>query len=376
MRKGRTTMKITAKAKVMSLFLAAALLTSCQASVKTPSDGEADTDIGEVKTDVKVETDDGSDSDSNESNKSNKSNESNKSTQPENEKDSDDKPDNGLQLKNPLKRKDNLNFVEEAGFAVNYLPTDDNLAVDEIYFIEGTGIAEIRMGTVDEAVFTYRIAVETAEDISGVYNSSASEETLTVCGVEEVKISQFDTNYLARWNYDGFSYSLYAECCAEDEFRGTLDKLILYTMVDTEEQRLLGILHTGYDKSRGPVPEADAEFDYGGYGDGEDHGVIPYEFESVIAVNEGSYVSVNLAYFGEDGTVYSDEIDSAVASKDFFCVRIGDFIPETMPTYTVDVYYDRYVGTAYIMYDGRGERPTFPIYADETRTSKTPFLFD
>ena len=363
--KGRITMKITTKAKLVSLFLAAALLTSCQVSVKSPSDGETDTDIGEVKTDVKAETDDGVGSEATEP-----------ENKPDSEKATDDKSGNGLQIANPLKKKDNLSFVEEAGFAVNYLPTGDGLVVDEIYFIDGTGIAEIRMGTETEAVFTYRIAVENGEDISGVYNSSASEETLTVCGIEGVKISQFDTNYLARWNYDGFSYSLYAECCAEDEFRDTLDKLILYTMVDSEEQVLLGILHTGYDESRGPVPEADAEFDYGGYGDGEDHGVIPYEFESVIAVNEGSYVSVNLSYFGEDGTVYSDEIDSAVANKDFFCVRIGDFIPEAMPTYTVDVYYDRYVGTAYIMYDGRGERPTFPIYADETRTAKEPFLFD
>ena len=53
---GRTTMKITTKAKLVSLFLAAALLTSCQVSVKSPSDGETGTDIGEVKTDVNAET--------------------------------------------------------------------------------------------------------------------------------------------------------------------------------------------------------------------------------------------------------------------------------------------------------------------------------
>ena len=343
-------MKITTKAKVLSLLLAAALLTSCTPFVTLPDNGEKNP----------VESGDAS-------------GETTVGENAENER--KDNSAGGVQLKNPLKSKDNLDFTEEAGFAVNFLPTGDCLVTD-IYYIDGTGIAEIRMNSVDEAVYTYRISMLTDEGISGVYTSFDSTETLTVCGVEGVKFSVSDSSQLAEWSYDDFSYSLYSEECTEEEFRDTLDNLILYTMVDRDEKKLLGILNTNYDGLRGPVPEPDKEYDFGGYGDGEDHGVIPYEFESIIVPEEGSYITVCKFDFKEDGTEYLTEIDSLSATKDYFCVRIGDMIPETMPYYAVEVYNGRYVGTAYISYDGRGERPTFPIYADETRTADKPFLFD
>ena len=349
-------MKITTKAKALSLLLAAALLTSCTPIVTLPDNSETNpVESGDENGNATG----GESGDNGETGKK-------------------DNPTGGVQLKNPLREKDNLDFTKEAGFAVNYLPTgdNDNLAVTDIFYIDGTGIAEIRMNSVDEAVYTYRISMLTDDDISGVYTDFDSSETLTVCGVEGVKLSVSDSSQLALWSYDDFSYSLYSEECTEEEFRDTLDNLILYTMVDRDEKKLLGILNTNYDGSRGPVPEPDKEYDFGGYGDGEDHGVIPYEFESIIVPEEGSYITVCKFDFKEDGTEYLTEIDSLSATKDFFCVRIGDMIPETMPYYAVEVYNGRYVGTAYISYDGRGERPTFPIYADETRTADTPFLFD
>lgn len=91
-------MKITTKAKVLSLLLAAALLTSCTPFVTLPDNGEKNP----------VESGDAS-------------GETTVGENAENER--KDNSAGGVQLKNSLKSKDNLDFTEEAGFAVNFLPT-------------------------------------------------------------------------------------------------------------------------------------------------------------------------------------------------------------------------------------------------------------
>lgn len=269
-----------------------------------------------------------------------------------------------LALSNPMKEYEAPDFYNEAGFGISHLPTFSEEQVIENIFLINNTVADIRFDLPDKNTsLTLRVAKadEDLGDISGVYTSFDTESKATVCGVPDVTVKKSQTTALALWQYDGFAYSLYCICDTAKEFDALLENAILYTMVsETQSLPVLAMVNTGTDESRGIIPTADYELDL--YGD---NSTEHKEFQSFTVIHADTDVKICSVSFDDDGNMTLSPIGQLKTPKDDYTIRIYDTIPEGMPRIALELSSGNDTATVYMTYDGRGERPTFPVYAEE-----------
>lgn len=127
------------------------------------------------------------------------------------EKAPDPDPDDpgGGQLPNPMVEFSNPDFTEQAGFSISQMPNGDDLVIQHIWLIDGR-IAQMDYLIEDHFEATLRIAVDTGEEISGVYGETY-EETSTQ--EDEGRVVTLRNSpggpALATWTYQGYAFSLY-----------------------------------------------------------------------------------------------------------------------------------------------------------------------
>ncbi len=273
-----------------------------------------------------------------------------------------------VSLSNPLTGYEKPDFLEKAGFCVTHLPSfADDQIIKNIFLINDT-IAEIRFELPSEKTnITLRIVKQSLEadaqieDISGVYNTFESESVKTVGGVSGVTIKTSEKQTLALWNYDGFTYSFYAIGNPLESFEKKLEQAVLYTLVSEQEYLpVLAIVNTAVGEGRGTVPNPDYS-----YGDDDSEQSIYNEYQSFIVKESGSTVEICDVEFSEDGKASLQVLETVVTDKNDFCIRINGMIPEGLPRYAVKVTCGDKSAVTYVSYDGRGEKPTFAVYAGE-----------
>ena len=113
------------------------------------------------------------------------------------------------QLPNPMAAYDTPDFTDEAGFAITALPQVEDMTLENCWLIGGT-VAQldykIELGI--EAAF--RVAVDTGEDITGVYLDSWEEDvTSDMDGVPVRHRASAGGPALVTWSKNGYAFSLY-----------------------------------------------------------------------------------------------------------------------------------------------------------------------
>lgn len=115
----------------------------------------------------------------------------------------------GAQIPNPMVEYDTPDFTEEAGFAISALPQVEDMTLESCWLIDGR-IAQLdytlEMGT----ELTFRVAVDTGEDISGVYKDDWEEDaTYDLDGVPVRQRASAGGPALVTWSKDGYAFSMY-----------------------------------------------------------------------------------------------------------------------------------------------------------------------
>ena len=113
------------------------------------------------------------------------------------------------QTPNPMAAYDTPDFTDEAGFAITALPQVEDMTLESCWLIGGT-VAQldykIELGI--EAFF--RVAVDTGEDISGVYINDWEEDvTSDMDGVPVRHRASAGGPALVTWSKNGYAFSLY-----------------------------------------------------------------------------------------------------------------------------------------------------------------------
>lgn len=260
-----------------------------------------------------------------------------------------------VQIPNPVKIYDSLDFNKESEFVIAHLP--NAMVVNKILLINGN-LASLEVDY-NGISATYRIASDNAEEISGVYYEFDSEETKIVAGVSDVSVKSYELGCLAEWSYDGYKYSLNAQTSDKEAFERMLEETILYTAVVSNKINAVGFLNTSNTEL---APKADAVW----------LDETSQEYQSVIAFNKSAVITLYRTDFDEEGNASFKKLEQYTADKDDFCLRVYGEVPETIPKYAVTIEDNGVVAMHYISYDGRGERPTFIIFTSPEDTALLP----
>ena len=112
------------------------------------------------------------------------------------------------QLPNPMEEFSNPDFTQQAGFAISELPSAEDLVIQHIWLIDNR-IAQVDYLAEGQEV-TLRVAVDTGEDISGVYGETYEETSTQEDEGRMVTLrNSAGGPALATWTHQGYAFSLW-----------------------------------------------------------------------------------------------------------------------------------------------------------------------
>jgi hypothetical protein len=114
-----------------------------------------------------------------------------------------------IQIPNPMVEYDTPDFTQKAGFAISALPQVDDMTLEGCWLIDGR-IAQLDYNLEVSTELCFRVAVDTGEDISGVYKDDWEEDaTYDLEGVPVRQRASAGGPALVTWSKDGYAFSMY-----------------------------------------------------------------------------------------------------------------------------------------------------------------------
>ena len=120
-----------------------------------------------------------------------------------------EEPESGAELPNPMVAYDTPDFTEAAGFAITALPQAEGMTLEGCWLIGGA-VAQLDYRLEMDTELTFRVAVDTGEDISGVYKDDWEEDAVSdMDGVSVRHRASAGGPALVTWQKDGYAFSMY-----------------------------------------------------------------------------------------------------------------------------------------------------------------------
>lgn len=136
-----------------------------------------------------------------------------------------------VRLPNPVVAYETPDFLSTAGFAVTAYPTA--YALSGVNLI-GDAVGELLFTVSETTAAQLRVAKETQDNISGVYDTFEQTATESIEGIVVTLQENAAGKALATWANDGYSYSLYLPEGGVEDFRAFVAEYITGIAVGTQ----------------------------------------------------------------------------------------------------------------------------------------------